>query len=269
MTVTRMGDVVFGPAEVTEQKHGHGHDHKTEQYVEDEAALTRLETRTERSLKNGWNDLYANTLKALGISNAKAPEPVFVFDLAGMLPLLESLREEFVAEYGASDAVLASSMFDAWLRGLANASAELDVSDFIADSTRSRIARQISEEALGLVRDATVRAYRDDIVKALSDGAYNGLNPKEVASKLKQRFAAHGVDWERIARSEIAAAQAQGKLDLYGANAISRYDWIRAGGACPICVGRAENGPYVVGSGPIPVRDSHPNCRCTVEAATT
>lgn len=243
-------------------------EHKAETYVEDEAELLRLERRAERDLLGQWNDLYTDTLAALDISDktVKAPEPSFAFDMSTMLPLLRELENEFVLSVGADDAELARSMYGAWLRGIANASTELDLADEVAENTITRVQRELAANGFEQVRDTTLRAYRDDIVRAMEDGYYNGMNPREVAAELRKRFDAHDTDWQRLARSEIAEAQGRGKLDYYAEQEIEQYEWIRAGGACSICVGLAEGGPYPVATGPRPMHDSHPNCRCTVEA---
>lgn len=251
--------------------HGKGHNHKAETYVEDEAALMRLERRAERGLKNGWDSLYEATLDVLGIDKPKAykaPEPVFVFDAALMLQDLIDAQDQFVASVSGEDSETAQAMYDSWLRGTLNASNEdlLQGLDKVTQETRNQVAQQIQARSLELVTDATVRAYRDDIVAALQQGAYDGANPRDVARELKKRFAAHDYDWQRLARSEIADAQVAGKEAQYQAHEIARYDIINAGGACPICTGLAANGPYQVGAGPLPMRDTHPLCRCTIEA---
>ncbi|MDY6981072.1 MAG: minor capsid protein, partial [Pseudomonadota bacterium] len=251
--------------------HGKAHNHKAETYVEDEDALMRLERRAERGLKNGWDSLYERTLDVLGIDKPKtykAPDPVFVFDAALMLQDLIDAQDQFVASVSGEDSETAQAMYDSWLRGTLNASNEdlLQGLDKVTEDTRNQVAQQLQARSMELVKDATVRAYRDDIVQALQQGAYDGANPRDVARELKKRFGAHEYDWERLARSEIADAQVAGKESQYQAHELSEYDWIRAGGACPICVGLAEGGPYPVGTGPKPMRDSHPNCRCTIKA---
>lgn len=263
------GNIIYPSTPIADIHKAHGHQCKTESYVEDAAALNQLEAAATRGLQTNWDRLYGDTLKALGITEAKAPSPIFLFDQTTMLPLLVNLENDFVATVGAHDAELAASLYQAWLRGLRNAATELAIADTLVESTVARIALELAANAFDMVRDVTLRSYRNDIVLALQNGTYNGLNPRDVAQQLKQRFNVHGVDWERLARSEIAAAQGRGKLDRYSDAGIEQYDWVRAGGACPICIGLEAGGPYQVGTGPQPVRDSHPNCRCTVSAIAT
>ena len=122
--------------------------------------------------------------------------------------------------------------------------------------------------ALSLARSVTTRVYRDDIIATLSEGAYNGLSPAEVAEQLRARFDAHDYDWERLARSEIAQAQSIGKEDEYRELGVEQYDYVTAGDSrvSAICRANAAGGPYTLGQGPLPMRDSHPNCRCSIRA---
>jgi len=41
----------------------------------------------------------------------------------------------------------------------------------------------------------------------------------------------HDYDWERLVRSEISIAQANGKLDQYVAQEINEYDYVHRGTA--------------------------------------
>ena len=247
--------------------------HKVETYVEDETALMRLERRAERGLMSAWDDAYDKLIGALGLdvaksANATKAEPVFIFDPALLYRELRDLQEEFVRAAGSANSELARSTYDAWLRGLRNASSEIGVEDVDAliAAVAARTQTALATRSLELVSAAATRALREDIAAALADGVYDGQNPSDVARALRVRFDAHDVDWERLARSEIADANAAGKLDTYAENGIEEYEWIAAGGACPICEGHADGGPYRVGAGPHPMSDSHPNCRCTVVA---
>lgn len=241
--------------------------HKAETYVEDADALMRLESAATRGLQTAWADLADNLIEVLELNKAKAakaPEPVFIFDQA-MLGLLTDLQEHFVASAGAEDAALAKSIYNAWLRGVDNGSNELGA-DEVEAAVREHMRSAMATVGMEQVKDTTIRAFEEDIVKQLAQGAYDGQNNLDVARALKARFDIHDYDWERLARSEIATAQGKGKIAQYAAHGLAEYDWIRAGGACPICVGLEQGSPYPVPHGPLPSKDSHPNCRCTVGA---
>jgi hypothetical protein len=240
---------------------------KGESYVEDESALLRLEQRAERAMLGAWENLHDDVITLLGLeSAAKAPAPVFVFDRAAAYAELLALADEFAATVGGEEGELVKSTIAAWVRGTLNGAAEFDGLDSVDEAARTAMAQSAQANALQLVKDATVRSFTDDIVKALADGAYDGTNPVDVARALRNRFDAGQYDWVRLARSEIAQAQADGKMAQYGAHEVEEYDWIPAGDGCSICMGKAHGGPYLVGTGPLPMRDSHPLCRCTVAA---
>lgn len=268
-TVTAGGEIILPTDDVMIAREKRVCNHsKAENYVEDADALTRLERKAERAMLAAWDDLQDDVFGVLRLDAFKTAksshEPVFIFDQA-LVSQLTSLQEAFIASVGANDAALATSMFDGWLRGIANGAGELGVDEVIA-AVRADTQTSLAASGIDLVRNATVRGLRDDIVAQLADAAYDGMNMRDAARALKQRFDAHDTDWERIARSEIAAAQGEGKLAQYAAHDIEQYDWVRAGGACPICIGLEKGSPYTLGSGPVPMRDSHPNCRCTVQA---
>jgi hypothetical protein len=74
---------------------------------------------------------------------------------------------------------------------------------------------------------------------------------------------------EMIARTEVGIAQSQSIFDFWKKTGmVKTYDWINteSGNLCDMCRDIAEAGPYVIGSGPMPIWDSHPNCQCDVVA---
>lgn len=243
------------------------HEHK-EQYVEDARNLLAIERRIQRSLTTGWEDLYEKTLKALGLSGyAKAEDPTWVFDADSMQALLDELQGAFVRDVaGEEEAAVVQGLYDAWERGILNAAEELAAASLIGEEIRRRTLEALQQSALEQVSNTTARIYRDDIVAELAAGILDGQHPRDVARHLRDRFDVHDVDWERLAISEVAAAQSQGKQDEYRAQGIERYEIVNGGGACPLCAELAASGPYPVGSGPLPSRDTHPRCRCTIVA---
>lgn len=262
--VTMPGDAGH-PGIVT--KATHTHEHK-EQYVEDARNLLAIERRIHRALSSAWDDLYEKTLKAIGLGDyAKASEPTWVFDTNTMQAVLNELRDAFVESMaGEDESAVVQGLYDAWERGIINAAEELAISAVIGDDLRRRTLEAIRRSALEQIRNTTARIYRDDIVAELAAGILDGQHPRDVARHLRDRFDVHDVDWERLAISEVAAAQSQGKVDKYLDEGVSQYEIVNGGGACPLCTDLAASGPYAVGAGPLPSRDTHPRCRCTVVA---
>lgn len=260
--VDAAGGIIYPPVTTPRAKASQGC--KGEEYLQDARNLMRLESTAERALLAAWEGLYDSTLEVLRLDSVKGvKEPVFIFDPGLAYQALMQLEQDFVRQVGAADASLAVSEYRAWVRGVVTASEELSVGQVLGDiAEKARAA--LAARALELVTNTTIRAYRDEVLAALAEGAYDGQKPRDVARALRQRFEAHEYDWQRLARSEIAMASARGKLDTYREHGIEEYDWAAAGDACPICNGYQQGGPYLVGVGPMPVIDSHPACRCTV-----
>lgn len=242
---------------------------EAEPWAETDPELPRIEARAIAGLLALWGDLRDRVLRALVLPSAKAakaPE-VWTFDPVGLLQLLADEEAIFLAAAGGEQGPLLQEAFRAWVRGLTNAALAFDVPAAI-EETHAEMREQLLARGLERVRTALARTLRDDILAALTGGDFDGMNPREVARRLAERFDVHDYDWERLARSEIAHAQALGKRAQYLAMAVQELDWLTAGdGYCPICADLAAAGPYPILTAPMPVDDSHPNCRCSVVAS--
>lgn len=241
-----------------------------EPFAEDDPTLPAIEARAIVGLVVRWRDLRDNTMAVLGLSEAKqakSSEPSFTFDAPSTLLELAELEQIFVQSAGAEDGPLVQQAYRMFVRGLHNAAAEAGATAAV-EATRDTMRATVGARGLTMVRNTTVRAYRDDIARELASGAYDGMAPRDVARKLRERFGMHEYDWERLARSELALAQVSGKEAQYREMGIERYDYVTANDSrvSDICRANAAGGPYLVGQGPLPMRDSHPNCRCTVRA---
>lgn len=249
-----------------------------EPWAEDDAALPELETRTRTALLKHWHALRDAVMQELGLADvdggkaalSAAKSPGFTFDLAQLAGLL--------ARGNAATRVLAAALLDgerdAWRRGIANAAAELalDITDTAVEDALALIAEAMHDyyavRGMELVRNGVVREFRERIVDRLAGGAYDGMNPLNVARDLERQFDSGDYNWERLARSEIAVAQSDGKLALLKQQGVTLYDYTTAedGRVSLICRTLAANGPYPVDdpASPLPMRDSHPNCRCSI-----
>lgn len=239
----------------------------TEQWAIDDPNLPRIQKAAVAALGSAWNKLRDDTLAALKLPTTKAATETFQFDVMSMLKKLTDLQAEFVATNTSPDSALVQLALDVWVRGIENAAADIDRSDeaaTIAEQARTQRAAALATDLQSTLQKTTVRVYENDIVHALIDGAYNGDNPDDVAKQLSDQFDAHDYDWERLAESEIAASHAQGQIDGLSGMGIAQYDWILAPEACKVCTRIADEGPYAVGVGPMPVRDSHPGCFCVI-----
>lgn len=248
--------------------------------AEADPALPELEAAAIDMMLETWRGLRDATLRALGLSSyaksgpRKAGEELleFIFDRATLAQLL-ALEAGAVTSLSGS---LLSAQFGAWNRGIANAGLELiagfdspEVQAAIA-ARRAEMRQHYAERGLELVRGGLSRRYEQNIVGLLSSGAYDGQNPVHVAADLQRRFGGGEDNWRRLARSEVTWAQAEGKLDGYREAGVTEYDYktYEDGKVSQICLELAAAGPYDIddASSPIPLRDSHPGCRCSVRA---
>jgi len=110
---------------------------------------------------------------------------------------------------------------------------------------------------------------RDSIKRELIEGLKEGKSFEEIKPRIVEK--ARGItsyQAERIARSEIIKAHSEGTKQSMVEAGIKKYGWLTARDVrvCKICREFEKKGPYEVGAGPIPVQDSHPNCRCVIIA---
>ncbi|MEN6538936.1 MAG: minor capsid protein [Mizugakiibacter sp.] len=234
-----------------------------EPWAEGDPELPIIERTAVDGLLQLWDQLASETLAQLRLHESGAAS--FSFDAVASAEQLMNLNELFIAAAGAEDGPLLQQAYASWVRGLRNAASESGAEAAI-EATRQTMRDTLRARAFTYVRDAAVRSYKDDIVDDLANGIYDGLNPIEVAARLRARFGVHDYDWERLARSEIASAQAAGKEAQYKAEGLTRYDFVTAADACPICTDIAARGPYTLGEGPMPMDSTHPHCRCTIVA---
>ena len=238
-----------------------------EPYAEADPDLPQLERAAIAAAVGAWHDLRDASLDALGLATAGKSEGERFVGTQAMVDALLALQNEFVAAVGAADGVLLSRWYQAWVRGVANAAAEVDAAASVAAVTAAA-QQAIADRGLSLVRNVAIRAMQDDIIELISDGELDGSSPRVVAQRLRERFESHDYDWERLARSELTQAHGEGKMHEYAEMEITQYNYVTAGDSrvSSVCRGHEAAGPYQIGDGPLPMRDSHPNCRCTVTA---
>jgi SPP1 gp7 family putative phage head morphogenesis protein len=244
-----------------------------EPWAEPDKHLPRIEKAQTRGAVARWWDFATEALGSIGFqvagSRVTPDDPTaeaWAFD-HGQYATLLALGARFTRENEGDEAPVLKATWEAWTRGWINAAGELDADTAIA-SVEERVRAELRARGGELVRSAVGRAYRSRVIDELVGGAYDGMNPTAVAAALEQKFLAGEYDWERLVRSEMAIAQSRGKRELYRANGYDLYDYTTAGDdlVSEICQELAANGPYQVGSdsAPIPVVDSHPNCRCSI-----
>jgi SPP1 gp7 family putative phage head morphogenesis protein len=241
-----------------------------ESWAEDDPSLPRLEARAIGWVVGRWRRLRDECLDLLGVRGADGAKVVtsgaFAFTVDELIAIV-SRSQAFAAEAAGPDGPLVRAFLTAWARGWVNAGRQIDDATAVADALAA-VRASIANRGLELVRGGVARTFRDGIVAELSSGALDGMNPVNVARHLRQRFGAGEYNWERLARTEIAMSQSDGKLEHYRQAGITEVDYVTAGDdrVSEICQGLAARGPYLVQVAPVPGRDSHPNCRCTLVA---
>lgn len=232
-----------------------------EDWAENDPALPQLEDAYSGQLLALWAILAGAVLVALRLKPESADAWRFEFE---MLPDVTAAGDRFVASAAGPASPLVLAVTGAWRRGLANAAAQIPETPNALSITEAIVA-YLRSDALGKVGTTFARTYRDEIINALVAGAYDGLSHSVVAANLRRMFEDAHFDWKRLVASEMAAAHAAAKDQQYLANGIEQYDWTTAsdGHVCRICAGHRDSGPYAVGAGPLPMRDSHPLCRCS------
>ena len=240
-------------------------DRHKEPFAEDDPELDKLEAEAEKSLLGSWEELEERVIELLDLPNPGKSEDEWKYDMERDQDLRKA-AEDMVERAGASDGEYLRNIRAAMERGIINAASEEGVADQVGQRVRDRRADAILRTARRQIEDTVERDFVEDVLARLEEGVYDGLNPREVASRIRQRFDAHDYNWKRTAHTEIAEAQFSGKLTQYAENGLDEYDWVTASAACPICLSLEANGPYPVGAGPTPKQDSHPECRCSTRA---
>ena len=128
----------------------------------------------------------------------------------------------------------------------------------------------IDKQALAFLED-----YKLDLIKRISNdardtvksslrlGIIQGDGVSEIAKRIRTQYSALDDRTERIVRTELARAQAEGHRLAYEKLDVSRVQVIGRGITCPIC-GQHIGKIYRLDS--VPHVPLHPNCRCDIVA---
>lgn len=255
-------------------RHAHGPHHRAkagddeepgEPWADEDPELPRIERTARTELIALWAALLVALRKAIGLDE-NSPTP-WQWNPAHVVAVNQA--EGLFLQQAASElGPVSTALVDVWRRAVAIAAEQVGAEAPKLQLT-ALIARNLRERGMAQVRTTTARVHRAEIIGLLSSGALDGLPAASVARDLARRFKAADYDWARLVSSEMVAAYGPAKLDEMRVNGVERYDWTTAGDAnvCTICAGHRDAGPYVIGLGPLPMRDSHPVCRCAVVPA--
>lgn len=104
----------------------------------------------------------------------------------------------------------------------------------------------------------------DDLPMLLNKHANpNQFNPKQsVGDRIEQL----NYETKRLVRTESARLKYETDITTFRMQGVKWVKWLTEPGACSICQGIADGGPYAIDDVPEIPGDSHPNCRCSIVA---
>ncbi len=123
------------------------------------------------------------------------------------------------------------------------------------------IFEKLKKEGFKLVKNRATKAIVNEILPEMEAYVLAGSNPVEVARRLETLFDKQNGNWERLVNSEMSMAAEETKGEEWGERGIKELDFVPAPDACPLCISLA--GTYAIKKCPLPVRDTHPRCRCS------
>lgn len=241
-------------------------------------ALDAVEAQYEQELKYDWHELKTKVFTILGFAQSeegktvKADEPS-----ASRFALTDEQRTAILAELQRYLADYDPSNPDSSVRyyyGQALSLGFLQAADTVGHDKpilnmvkNAETYAQVFKNGFGLVKDSATLAIKDDIIAALERHTLAGNNPLDAARDLEKLFGDQNSDWERLARSEMSLAAESAKLDEWREWKVRMVEFTPAPDACPICMALA--GDYPIAKAPLPVRDTHPRCRCSNQPAAS
>lgn len=107
----------------------------------------------------------------------------------------------------------------------------------------------------------TLEPIRDDVHAVLTSAQAAGLSPLETARQLQKLFdAQRGYNFQRLARTEAAAAAIEGSRNQMADLGVRYVKWLLASSACPICQSFEGKLFSIEDTANHPPYASHPNC---------
>lgn len=259
------------------------HGAKEEQRPTPWPELDKVETGYEDTLKAGWEELrgkvftickltdadIAQTMGERAAKGEKDGDPLGAFTLsAEQLAQVMKALKDLIAEYvpTAENSPVAWYYGQAYSLGLIQAVYMIGKERPVLDLIKNReIFEELAANGFSLVKEGATRAITGKIIPEMEAHVLAGSNPLSVAARLKKLFGDQNSSWERLARTEMSMAAEQAKLAEWSQWAVKMVEFTPAPDACAICVALA--GDYKIATCPIPGKDTHPRCRCSIRPA--
>jgi len=274
--------------------------------VTDEEAIRRTQevyARLLASVNERINAFYSRYASAEGITMNLAEQAVSSFDVKAF----EATAAKMVAEkdfspqanqqlrlYNATMRINRLEMLKAYI-GLDTIDAGYDL-DRIADYYLTDRSRQEFERQAGILGNsvrptakdvddivhssfynatfsqriwASMSELHDELSTILTNGIIQGINPRQMTSRMAERFNVSESDAERLLRTEMARVQTETQKQSFNMAGYEYYVFISLEGrACPVCAALDTGEPISIedlmpGETAPPI---HPQCRCSVAA---
>ncbi|MDH4319889.1 MAG: hypothetical protein OEV73_00170 [Desulfobulbaceae bacterium] len=231
-----------------------------------------LEEEYEKRLQGDWADLLARVKTILGLDQARGAKeegdpPGFSMS-AEQRGLIDAELKTWLAAY--NPASKESPVY--WFYGQAFSAGVIRAARMVEDEVtllsilkNHGIFDKLVKDGFDLVKDNATKALRNKILPEMEAHVIAGSNPVEVARRLEKLFTDKNADWQRLARSEMAMAAESAKHAEWKERGLKRLDFAPAPDACDMC--RSLAGEYDIDKCPLPVRDTHPRCRCSSRPA--
>lgn len=280
-TSVALGGAAAAITITTKHAHSLGHLHKEIERPTPWPELDAVENNYENELKSRWTDL-----EEIVFTIAKLPGPeksasfgsrkddqltidAFTFAREQRQAVLDAL-EKNVSAYDPSDPESPVRYYygQSYSAGLIRAAYLAGAERPILDILKNReIYDALCRTGFDLVKNGATRAIVDRIIPEMEAHALAGSPPKDVAARLARLFGGQNADWERLARSEMSMAAETAKLDEWEERSVKTVEFTPAPDACPTCMALA--GDYPISRCPLPVKDTHPRCRCSTRPASS
>ena len=180
------------------------------------------------------------------------------------------------------------ALIDATSEGAVDALFDLAVTErsFFTDVNRLALswARKRSAEMIGMrwsgaelienpraewdISETTRETVKDlvaDIFKPAEDGSRAGI--PQLADRIRNAADFSDARAKAVARTEVKNAAIQGQWEVWQKTGlIKEVDFVYAelSTVCELCIDLAEGSPYKLNECPHPVKDTHPNCNCSL-----
>lgn len=241
--------------------------------------LDTVENDYEKELKYEWNELKEKIFLILKLNDvkiflnptleegSKGGLEAFQFTPEQRAMIMQSFKDWLgIFNINDEDSPITWYYAQAYSLGLIQAVKLIGKDRPILDILKNReIFNELCKNGFQLVKENATKAITQKILPAIDAHVIAGSNPRQVAAVLEKVFDDKNSDWERLARSELSMAAERAKLDEWKEWNIKRVEFVPAPDACPICIALA--GEYEIDKCPLPVRDTHPRCRCSIRPA--